>query len=117
MAAGWFQISAGADLNSDMFGLGADDFDIIAPAEVNAVYAPINGPISIPAPWSMEYRCIRAGFVGGTYSAGAVWPGVQIFTTPDAQWVRKADRAYSNGAMTVTPWVKVLDFNCPGETY
>lgn len=116
------QLSAGFDLNVDLMGTpGAnigDYFCLDDSLSVGVNYnAPVNGPISLPAPWTMQYNFVPTGNIGGSYSAGSVWKGVQIFTTPDAVWTRKADRAFSNGAMTFTPWLKVMDLNCPDETY
>jgi hypothetical protein len=107
-----FNVSAGFDLNVDLLsalsGFNAGDNVLSDVGET----APNSGPISNPAPWVFQWQVVPNG-----NSAGAVWSGVQLFITPDAQWARKASRAFSNGAMTFTPWLKVNDFNCPGIDY
>lgn len=121
MAVTFFQVSAGFDLSCDLLSAGYNEFDTIVPDDSQLVgqhfSAPVNGPITVAGPWSMQWQMVKSGNIGGSYSAGSVWSGVQVFTTPDGMWTRKADRVFSNGAMTFTPWLKVLDFNCPGVTY
>ena len=117
------QVSAGFDLNVDLEGLGwACQFGDVAVLDdaqsIGQNYPmPVNAPATDPAPWWFECWVVQTGNVGGSYSAGSVWKGVQFFTTPDARWSRKYSRVYSNGAITLTPWLKAEDFNCSGENY
>lgn len=97
-----YYLSAGSDLNQDFLGSpGVNTGDYII-SDGSGIAQ--NGPDSASTTWALRSMVFNSGI---PTSAGAVYTGFQTLERPDGRWERTVSRAFSNGAMSCGPWIRV----------